>query len=71
MSRVCDVYLLLIGNAYHEMAQLFKSMPRHYKLKNRISELNRLLNISLSGTAGVQQKLKEGLQLSPISGMLS
>ena len=28
------------GAAYHEMAQLCKSMPRHYKVKNRIAELN-------------------------------
>jgi hypothetical protein len=54
----------IIGNAYHEMAQLFKSMPRHYKLKNRISQLNTLWNISLTpdGTVGVQQKLEERLQ---------
>lgn len=33
------------GDAYHEMAQLCKAMPRHYKLKQRIAELNRLWNI--------------------------
>ena len=30
------------GDAYHEMAQLCRAMPRHYKLKDRISELNKL-----------------------------
>ena len=33
------------GDAYHEMAQLCKAMPRHYKLKQHIAELNRLWNI--------------------------
>ena len=30
------------ADAYHEMAQLFKSMPHHYKLRQQFSELNRL-----------------------------
>ena len=30
------------GRAYHEMAQVCKEMPRHYKLKNRIVELDKL-----------------------------
>ena len=28
-------------DAYHKMAQLFKSMPHHYKLRQRFCELNR------------------------------
>ena len=33
------------GDAYHEMTQLCKSMPCHYKLKDRIAELNKRWNI--------------------------
>ena len=65
LYKLINVYVnVCIGNAYHEMAQLFKSMPRHYKLKNRIAELNTMWNIGLtpSGTVGVQQKLEERLQ---------
>ena len=52
------------GDAYHEMAQLCKAMPRHYKLKQRITELNRLWNIQPTpeGTCGVQQSLEERLK---------
>ncbi len=51
------------GGAYHEMAQLFKGMPRHYKLKDRIAELNRLWEIkpTPTGTVGVQQTLESRL----------
>ena len=31
--------------AYHEMAQLCKQLPRQYKIKERIKDLNRLWNI--------------------------
>lgn len=49
------------GNAYHERAQLCEKMPRHYRLKERIAELNKLWNIcpTPNGTCGVQQSLKE------------
>ena len=49
------------GDDYHEMAQLRKAVPRHYKLKQRIAELNRLWNINPTpeGTCGVQQSLEE------------
>ena len=52
------------GDAYHEMAQLCKTMPRHYKLKQRIAELNRLGNIKPTpdSTCGVQQSLEERLK---------
>ena len=51
------------GRAYHELASLCKQMPRHYKLKHKIMELNSLWNISPTpdGTCGVQQSLRERL----------
>ena len=47
------------GLAYHEMAKLCQQMPRHYRLKNKISELNKLWDIrpSPNGIIGVQQSL--------------
>jgi len=53
------------GRAYHEMAKVCKEMPRHYKLKNRIVELNKLWNIrpTPNGTHGVQQSLQERLEV--------
>ena len=52
------------GSAYHEMAQLCDKMPRHYKLKERIAELNHLWDIhpTPNGTCGVQQSLKQRLK---------
>ena len=52
------------GSAYHEMAQLCKEMPRHYQLKQRISELNKLWKIfpTPNNTCGVQQSLEERLR---------
>ena len=46
-------------------------MPRHYKLKDRIAELNKHWNIrpTPEGTCGVQQSLEERLQLSSVFGM--
>lgn len=51
------------GSAYHEMASLCRQMPRHYCLKQRISELNAQWNIQPTpeGTEGVQQSLIERL----------
>ena len=51
------------GSAYHEMAKLCRQMPRHYKLQQRISELNTLWNIkpTPNGVCGVQQSLKDRL----------
>ena len=48
------------GLAYHEMAKLCKEMPRHYRLKNKIAELNKLWDITPTpnGVVGVQQSLK-------------
>ena len=53
------------GAAYHEMAQLCKSMPCHYKLKDRIAELNALWKIfpMPDGILGVQQSFEERLQI--------
>ncbi len=50
------------GNAYHEMTKVCKSLPRSYKIKQRIAELNRRWNIrpTPDGT-GVQQPLEERL----------
>ena len=52
------------GGAYHELSQICKSMPRHYKIKDRIRELNKLWSIkpTPNGTSGVQQSFKERLQ---------
>lgn len=52
------------GGAYHEMAQLCKTMPRHYQLKERIPELNTLWDIypTPNGSCGVQQSLKQRLE---------
>lgn len=52
------------GSAYHEMAQLCREKPQHYKLKNQIAELNKLWNIwpTPEGTCGVQQSLEERLR---------
>ena len=51
------------GNAYHEFAKLTKEMPRHYRLKRRISELNSLWNISPTPDgSGVQQSIEDSLQ---------
>lgn len=48
------------GSAYHEMAQACKQMPRHYKLKQKITELNSLWNITPTpnGIMRVQQSLE-------------
>lgn len=52
------------GAAYNELSQVCKDMPRHYKLKDRIRELNKLWNIkpTPNGTCGVQQSFTERLQ---------
>ena len=50
------------GCAYHEMAKLCQEMPRHYKLKERIKQLNTLWKMTYSnGVVGVQQSLKDRL----------
>ena len=54
------------GGTYHEMC---KDLPRHYKLKECISELNKIWNIkpTPNGTCGVQQFIKERLQFRLLS----
>lgn len=44
------------NKAYHEMARICRSMPRHYLLKQRITELNKQWNIkpTPNGVCGVQ-----------------
>ena len=53
------------GEAYHQMAQVCKAMPRHYKLKDRIVQLNRQWNLKPTphATCGIQQSLEERLKL--------
>lgn len=51
------------SNTYHEFARLTKEMPRHYRLKKRISELNSLWKIvPTPDESGVQQSLEDRLQ---------
>ena len=52
------------GNAYHEMASICKQMPRSYRLKQKIAELNSKWNLfpTPAGTIGVQQSLKDRLK---------
>lgn len=55
--------------AYHEMAQLCKSLPRHYKLKDRTKELNKHWNIQMLplDIEGVQQSLEDRLRIRVVS----
>ena len=52
------------GKAYHEMAKVCRAMPRHYKLKQKIAELNPLWDIhpTPAGITGVQQALEPRLR---------
>ena len=51
--------------AYHELAKLCKEMPQHYRLKQRISELNSLWDIKPTphDTHGVQQSIEDRLRV--------
>lgn len=62
MLLIKDKYCIS-GRGYHEMASVCKEMPRHYKLKRRIKELNSLWNITPApnGILGVQQSLEDRL----------
>ena len=53
------------GSAYHELASLCRQMPRHYRLKERIAELNLKWSIQPTpeGTVGVQQSFEERLRM--------
>ncbi len=53
------------GSAYHEMTRVCKNLPRSYKLKQRIAELNQLWNIrpTPNGTCGVQQSLEDRVRV--------
>ena len=53
------------GEAYHELASICKALPRHYGIKQRIAELNRLWNIKRTpyGIIGLQQSLEDRLQI--------
>ena len=52
------------SRAYHELAKICKSMPRYYKVQQRIAELNLLWNIkpTPNNTCGVQQSLQDRLR---------
>ena len=52
-------------SAYHEMSQVCKSLPRSYKLKQRIKESNSLWGIqpTPNGTVGFQQSLEDRLRI--------
>ncbi len=53
------------GQAYHEMTKICKSLPRSYKVKRLIAELNKQWKIfpTPEGTCGVQQSLKVSIPL--------
>lgn len=52
------------GGAYHELAAICKSLPRHYKIKQRIRKLNELWNIRpIPHGIGVQQSLEQRLHV--------
>ena len=53
------------GRAYHEFASICKDMPKHYKIKQQIAELNSLWDIypTPHGTIGVQQSLENRLRI--------
>ena len=53
------------GEAYHKFASICKGLPRHYKIKERIAELNRFWNIKPTpyGTIGLQQSAKDRLHI--------
>ena len=58
-------YYNVSDSAYHEMTQICKQLPRHYKIKDRISELNKQWNIKPlpNEIEGVQQPLEERLKI--------
>ena len=62
MLMIKDTYQVS-GNAYHEFARASKQMPRHFRLKRRIAELNSLWKISPTPDgSGVQQSLEDRLR---------
>ena len=52
------------GTAYHEMAKVCRAMPRHYRIKQKITELNQMWDIKPTppGIVGVQQALEPRLR---------
>ena len=53
------------SSAYHELSQVCKSLPRSYKLKRRIKELNSRWDIHPTphGIVGYQQSLEDRLRI--------
>ena len=52
------------GSAYHEMAKVCRRMLRHYKIKQKIAELNQMWDIkpTPAGVVGLQQSLEPRLR---------
>ena len=51
------------GGAYHEMTQICKTLPRLYRLKDRIKELNKLWCIKpIPNGTDIQQSFTERLK---------
>ena len=59
------------GDAYHELTSICKGLPRHYKIKERIAELNQQWNIKSTpfGTVGLQQSLWKRLHMYTYSSL--
>lgn len=53
------------SSAYHELTQICKALPRSYRVKERIKELNSRWNIRPTphGTVGFQQSLEDCLRI--------
>ena len=64
MLYIKDWYNISDG-AYHELAKVCKEMPRQYRLRERITNLNKLWKIcpTPNNTQGVQQSLKDRLKI--------
>lgn len=64
MLYIKDWYNVSDG-AYHELAKVCREMPRQYRLRERITNLNKLWKIcpTPNNTQGVQQSLKDRLDI--------
>ena len=51
------------NEAYHELSMIYNKMPRSWKVKDRIKEINKnwTLKQTHGGTQGIQQSIKERL----------
>ena len=64
MLYIKDWYNVSDG-AYHELAKVCREMPRQYRLRERITNLNKLWKIcpTPNNTQGVRQSLKDRLEI--------